>query len=94
MKESKFDLVSAILAFCVCIGIAFFVTNLLINNLNPIEPVSFKTVKSAVSGKVGSPSEDIFNYTAINPTVEVCVGCVDESDIEPEDESDELEEEE
>lgn len=92
MKESKFDLVSAILALAVCTGIAFFVCDLLIGKFTPIEPVTFKTV-DAVSGKVESPSSDIFNYTSINPTVEVCVGCVNNTDIEDNIDSD-LEDEE
>lgn len=92
MKESKFDLFTAILTLAICAGIAFFVCNLL---LPKIESVSFKTIE-AVSGRVESPSSDIFNYTAINPTVEVCVGCVDSSDVEDEvePEDDKLEEEE
>lgn len=92
MKESDFNLVSAIITLTVCGGIAFFVCNLL---LPKIEPVTYKTV-DAVSGSVESPSSDIFNFTAINPTVEVYVGSgQDETDeTEPEPEEDELEEEE
>lgn len=95
MKESKFDLVSAILALTICTGISFVVANILIGKFSPIENVTFKTV-DAISGKVESPSSDIFNFTSINPTVEVCVGCVGSSDIEDEvePEDDELEEEE
>ncbi|MCQ2049574.1 MAG: hypothetical protein MJZ22_00995 [Candidatus Saccharibacteria bacterium] len=94
MKESKFDLTIAIVALVACGGIAFFVTNLLIGKFSPIKDVTFKTV-DAISGKVDSPSSDIFNYTAINPTVEVCVGCVGDDDVEDEVEpEDEVEEEE
>lgn len=77
MKESKFDLVTAILSLVVCAGIAYFITNTL---MPKIEPVSFKTIDSAVSGSVETPSTDIFNFTAINPTVEVCVGCTGDED--------------
>lgn len=51
--------------------IAFFVCNMF---LSPIEPVKFKTVETSVSADVATPSSEVFNYRALNPTVEVYVG--------------------
>ena len=73
----KTDLVSAIGAAIAGVFIAYFVTNLFIG---PIENVSFKTVKTVVSTEVDQPNPEVFNYEALNPTVEVYVGECDEYD--------------
>ena len=72
MKESRFDLITSILAAIVGGAIAFFVCNML---LPKIEDVKYKTLESAASSDIGTLDEEIFNSNAINPTVEVCVGC-------------------
>lgn len=79
------DLVTSIGTALVVAVIAFFVCNLF---LGPIEDVSFKTIDSKVSTEIADPDPEVFNYNALNPTVEVYVGdcqqyndygeCVDE----------------
>ena len=69
--------------------IAFFVCNLF---LSPIEEVKFKTVDADVSVDISEPNPEVFNYRALNPTVEVYVGdctkydnygeCIDEETIQ------------
>ncbi len=51
--------------------IAFFVTNIFIGD---IEPVDVKTIDSNISTGLSEPDAEVFNYKAINPTVEVYVG--------------------
>ena len=51
--------------------IAYFVCNLFIG---PIEDVNIKTVDSSLSTDIADPNPEVFNYRAINPTVEVYVG--------------------
>lgn len=84
MKETKFDLLSAIVAFVAGGVIAFVVCNVL---LPAVKDETFKTIENSFSGEVGVPSEEIFNANAINPTVEVCVGCTsdDNAAVESED---------
>ena len=67
----KTDLASAIGVALAGLIIAYFVTNMFIG---PIEDVSYKTVKSTVTSEVMEPNPEIFNYKALNPTVEVYVG--------------------
>ena len=73
----KTDLASAIGAAIAGVLIAYFITNIFIG---PIEDVSYKTVTSNVSADVTTPSPEVFNYKALNPTVEVYVGACDEYD--------------
>lgn len=68
----KTDLVTSIGAAIVGALIAYFVCNLF---LGPIEPVTFKTVSSTVSTELTNPDVKVFNYKAINPTIEVYVDC-------------------
>ena len=75
----KTDLATAIIAAIAGTVIAYFVTNLFIG---PIEDVSYKTVQSTVSADVSDPDPEVFNYKAINPTVEVYVGECDEADFD------------
>lgn len=67
----KFDLTTSIIAAVVGTAIAFFVTNLF---LPEIENFSFKNLSSAPSTTLAQPNDEVFNYRAINPTVEVYVG--------------------
>lgn len=67
----KKDLISSIGLAIIGAVIAFFVCNLLIP---PIEDFSFKTIDSSVNTNIVEPSPEVFNYKAINPTVEVYVG--------------------
>lgn len=51
--------------------IAFLVCNMF---LGEIESVNFKTVGSDVTSDLATPDESVFNFNALNPTVEVYVG--------------------
>ena len=67
----KTDLFTSIIAAIAGVLIAFFVTNMFIG---PIEDVSYKKVSSGVNASIADPDPEIFNYKALNPTVEVYVG--------------------
>ncbi|MDO4399098.1 MAG: hypothetical protein Q4C24_02280 [Candidatus Saccharibacteria bacterium] len=83
----KTDLFTSIVAAIAGVLIAFFVTNLFIG---PIEEVTYKTVDATVTAEVVDPNPEVFNYRALNPTVEVYVGecteydatgmCIDETE--------------
>lgn len=82
----KNDLATSIVAAVVSVIAAYFLCSFLIP---PIEAFSFPTVSDSVSSSLPSPDPEIFNYRALNPTVEVYVGnctnineygeCVDDS---------------
>ena len=67
----KTDLASSIAAAIVGVLLAYFICNLF---LGEIEPVTIKTVDSSVTADLVEPNAEIFNYRALNPTVEVYVG--------------------
>ena len=67
----KSDLTTSILAAIVGVVVAFFLTNLL---LPEIEDITINVLSSSPSTNLASPDPEIFNYRAINPTVEVYVG--------------------
>lgn len=67
----KTELATAIGTAIAGILIAFFVTNIFIGD---IEPVEVKTVDSNISTELAEPDQEVFNYKALNPTVEVYVG--------------------
>lgn len=79
-KSVKTDLATAIIAAIAGVVIAFLVTNIFIPEL---ENVSFKTLGTGASSSLTAPDEEVFNYRAVNPTVEVYVGD-EEEDIEDE----------
>ena len=69
----KVDLTSAIVAAIAGIVIAYFVTsNFLIKTPNP---VTVKTLNGSIGTDLSDPDPEIFNYRALNPTVEVYVDC-------------------
>ncbi len=71
----KTDLVTAIIAAIVGLVIAFFATNFITGD---IEDFSYKTVETTVNADLDEPNPEVFNYRALNPTVEVYVGsCVE-----------------
>lgn len=87
----KTDLVTAIGAAIVGLVIAFFVTNLITGE---IEDFTYKTVETSVTTTLEDPDPEVFNYRALNPTVEVYVGTCTEYDangecVEEEEEEDE-----
>ena len=67
----KTDLFTSIVAAIAGVLIAYFVTNMFIG---PIEEVTYPTVDSAVNASLADPNPEVFNYRALNPTVEVYVG--------------------
>ena len=67
----KKDLVSSIGVAILGAVIAYFVCNLFIG---PIEDVTLKTIDSSVNADLVDPDPEVFNYKALNPTVEVYVG--------------------
>lgn len=96
----KTDLASSIGAAIVGVLIAYFICNLFIG---PIEDFTVKTVDSSVGAELVEPDPEVFNYKALNPTVEVYVGddtaeepqqnTPVEPEAEPEEESSNTEEE-
>lgn len=67
----KKDLTTAVIASIAGFIIAYFVTNL----IYPVsDSFSIKTIGASVDASIATPSEDIFNFRSINPTVEVYVG--------------------
>ena len=74
----KTDLATSIVAAIVGVLLSYFICNLLVS---PIEDVSFKTIDSSVSTELTDPNPEVFNYKALNPTVEVYVGdCAEYND--------------
>jgi hypothetical protein len=76
MKNS--DIASAIAAAAIGIFAAYFLCNAII----PAVPdASFKMLTDTAGYDLTEPNEEVFNYRALNPTVEVYVGDCDEYDI-------------
>lgn len=71
----KNDLFTSIAIAILGAIISFVVCNLFFGGINP---VSVKTVDSSFSIDIAEPNEELFNYKAINPTVEVYIGNNDE----------------
>lgn len=67
----KTDLASAIVAAIIGFLVAFFVTNIFFGK---IDDFTFKTVETTVNANLEDPNPEVFNYRALNPTVEVYVG--------------------
>lgn len=74
----KQDLATSILTAVIGVIVAFFVCKTL---LPPIASVSFKTLNSTLTYNLEDPNPEIFNFRAVNPTVEVYVGQCDVYDI-------------
>lgn len=67
----KSDLVTAISSAIIGFLIAFFVTNYFTGN---IQDFSYTTIETTVESSLEDPNPEIFNYHALNPTVEVFIG--------------------
>lgn len=67
----KTDLISSIGVAIAGVLIAYFVCNLFIG---PIEDFTINSVTTKVDSTLSDPSPEVFNYKALNPTVEVYVG--------------------
>ena len=74
----KTDLVTSILAALFGVVVAYLVANALVP---AIEPVSFKKLNDTSQDfTLTEPNPEVFNYRALNPTVEVYVGDCTEYD--------------
>lgn len=74
----KNELFTSIFAAVAGVLIAYFVTNLFIGE---IKDTTVKTVEGSISTDLAEPNPEVFNYKALNPTVEVYVGnCTQYSD--------------
>lgn len=67
----KSDLATSAIVFAVGAGIAYFACNMM---LPPIKSVSIETVEGDSNYSIEEPDNEVFNYRAINPTVEVYIG--------------------
>lgn len=67
----KTDLATTILTSIIGIVAAFFICKLL---LPALDDVTIKTINAESAYTLVDPNPEIFNYRAINPTVEVYVG--------------------
>lgn len=75
----KKDLIIALFVAVLGISISYFVTNIFVQA--PTE-VKYKTVDAAsLSASISTPDNKVFNYLAINPTVEVYIGNCERMDI-------------
>ena len=73
----KADLATTVIAALLGVFIAFFVCDLF---LGEIDSVSVKTVEGNIDTSLADPNPEVFNYRALNPTVEVYVGTCQEVD--------------
>lgn len=69
----KKDLATAVITAIVGIILAYFVVGGVF--LKDPTPVVIKTLTTAVDNTVSEPNPEVFNYRAINPTVETYVDC-------------------
>lgn len=67
----KTDLATSIIVAIASIVVAYLAVNFLMPGL---QDVSFKTIDTSVSSALTDPDVEIFNFRAVNPTVEVYVG--------------------
>ncbi len=77
MKRS--DIYSLILVAGIGTLAAFFACNAILGDPNEAK-VEFTTVSTVLTSDLASPNEEIFNSTAINPTIEVYVGDCEDID--------------
>lgn len=77
MKQA--DLFSIILVASVGTLAAFFICKALMGDPNSMQ-VKFTKVRDVISSKLEDPNAEIFNSTAINPTIEVFVGDCEDID--------------
>ena len=76
----KTDLATSIGAAILGLIVGYFVTNVF---LSAPEEVKYKTIDSAsLTSDLAVPSEGVFNYLALDPTVEVYVGSCTEFDTD------------
>lgn len=69
----KKDLVTAVIAAIAGTIISYLVVSGLF--LGAPKPVSIKKLDQEITSSLDDPSAEVFNYRAINPTVEVYIDC-------------------
>ncbi len=69
----KKDLITAIISAIVGVLIAYFVVSGVF--LKEPAAVNIKSIDNASSSSLAEPSPEVFNYRALNPTVETYVDC-------------------
>ena len=69
----KTDLISSIGVAVLGAIVSFFICNILVSTWTT-DNYTVKTLESEVSADITSPDSSVFNYRALNPTVEVYVG--------------------
>ena len=74
MKQS--DVISVVMVAIIGSIMAFFLVNLI---LGEPKDVKYRSV-SSVSSELANPDPEVFNYGAVNPTVEVYVGSCEDID--------------
>lgn len=69
MKDNTFlaAIVVAVIGVAASFGLCTFI-------LGEMKEVQFNTVDAKVNSALVEPDQEVFNYRALNPTVEVCVG--------------------
>lgn len=70
----KTDVVTAIIAAIAGVAISFIITSNLI--MKDPTPVQVKTLDNSVNTSLSEPNAEVFNYRAVNPTVEAYVDCL------------------
>ena len=69
----KTDLTTAIITGIVGVLAAYFIANMVI--LKEPAPVVIKALEEPASTSLAEPESSVFNYRALNPTVETYVDC-------------------
>ena len=69
----KVDLTTAIVAAIIGVIVAYIITGNVL--LKDPAPITIKTLNNSVGTNLDEPNPEIFNYRALNPTVEVYVDC-------------------
>ena len=69
----KTDFATAIISAIVGVLVAYFLVNGVF--LKAPAPITVKSITDPVSSSVSEPNPEIFNYRALNPTVETYVDC-------------------
>lgn len=77
MKQS--DIFSIVLVASIGAFGAFFVCQALMDDPNEAQ-IEFKTVRNVITASLVQPDAEVFNSTAINPTIEVYVGDCEDID--------------
>ena len=75
----KTDLISSIGVAVLGVIVSYFICNILVSTWTT-DSYTVKTLESEVTADITDPDSSVFNYRALNPTVEVYVGNCKEFD--------------